>query len=71
MTKIEKRAFIDELVNNVHSSIVGKIDAMPYDWNGIELRQYIAQHFAQCIISGTMSAARKRRFNNEVLVHNL
>lgn len=71
MTPVEKRVFIDEIVNNVHSSIANKINAMPDDWDGIELRQYLALHFAQCVISGTMNTARKRRFNNEVLTRNL
>lgn len=71
MTPIQKRAFVDELITNVHNEIVHKLAFMPDDWDGIELRAYLAQKFSSCVISGTMTNARKRRFNNEILVRNL
>lgn len=71
MTPIQKRAFVDELITNVHNEIADKIVFMPDEWDGIELRAYLAQKFAECVISGTMTHTRKRRFSNEVLARNL
>lgn len=71
MNTDQKRYFIDELLNNVRLSLLEKVDSMPADWDGIELRQYIAIKFSECVISGTMAPARKRRFNSEVLERNL
>ena len=74
MTPIQKRAFIDELVNNVHSAIVDKIDAMPDDWDGHELRRYIADKFddsAMTIGRDKSYARRFKAYKNEVLIRNL
>lgn len=78
MTPIQKRAFVDELINNVHSAIVDKIDDMPEEWDGIELRRYIADKFEESTIILRLGRVRSRGhsrrlrdYRNEVLVRNL
>ncbi len=78
MTKIQKRKFINDLVDCVRSGILDKIDQMPEAWDGIELRQYIADTFAmQCrslsfrLPMSNADRMRKRDYENEVLVRNL
>lgn len=73
MTFREQAQFISELTENVKQQMLrthasGKI---PENWDGIELRQYIADKFSQCIIKSTMSRTRKREYNNTVTVNNL
>jgi len=47
------------------------VEKMPDEWDGVELRQYIADMFADCVIKGTMSRKRRIAYNNEVLVKGL
>lgn len=47
MNKTKKRSFIKELCRSVEKDIVAKVDHMPEEWDGIELRQYIVEMFAR------------------------
>ena len=71
MNEQDKINFVNGLIHNVRKdSILTNIDKMPENWDGIELRQYIADKFADVCI-GHMSKGRKREYNNIVLVNNL
>jgi hypothetical protein len=67
VTKAGKQKFIAELIDNVKREIITKVPQMPEEWDGIELRQYIADRFAACVISDTMSQHRKRDYNNVIV----
>lgn len=71
MDASEKREFVSELIDNVRRDILAKVDQMPDDWNGIELRQYIADKFSGCVIASTMDRGRKRAYQNTMLTTNL
>jgi hypothetical protein len=71
MTKAEKKRFIRELCGNVAKEAQEKVSRMPESWDGIELRQYLADKFADAVMKGTMSPTRRRAYNNEVIVSNL
>lgn len=71
MTRKEKRLFLRELTSNVLSDLLKKLPKTPDDWNGIELRQWVADSFSSCVFKGTMPPSRKRKYNNEVLTRNL
>lgn len=72
MDRNERRKFVSDLIENVEQSILARLDDMPDEWNGIELRQYIAESFtARCQPSRFVPSARKRSYRNEVLVRNL
>lgn len=74
MTPIQKRAFIDELINNVHSEIVNRIPKMPDEWDGHELRRYIADKFndsAMTVGKDKSYARRFREYKNTVIIQNL
>lgn len=70
MTREERREFITSLCDSLKADILSKADKMPDDWDGHELRQYIADK-AQEIVWTRMSRSRKQRYNNECLVRNL
>ncbi len=71
MNNLEKKRFINGLIKNVQKEIISKVWDMPLEWDGIELRQYIADNFSDCIIKGTMSKSRKQKYNNTIYTTNL
>lgn len=80
MTKAEKRKFLRELTSNVLKDVLAKVDQMPDEWDGIELRRYLADRFEAASIKlpgskfgGERKAMRSRyrAYRNEVLVRNL
>lgn len=42
LTKKEKRAFIRELMGAMQKSLLAEVERMPPEWDGVELRQLIA-----------------------------
>jgi hypothetical protein len=70
MTRAEKAVFVDELVESVKQDVLMKFSQMPEEWDGIELRQYLADVFARSAHWGN-SKMRLRAYRNEVLVRNL
>ena len=77
MTKEEQIAFVRELADAVTVSIVTNIanGKVPETWDGHELRQLLADRFAQSAgISDSMKnkrRARRRDYENTVIVNNL
>ena len=69
MTVTEQKAFIVELIGNVQKSILDHAYDMPSNWNGIELRQYIADRFAR--EAYPMECARLRNYRNAIAVTTL
>lgn len=70
MHKTQKVKFIRELIRNVQADIIKNVANMPDDWNGLELRLYIADKFAENV-AGHLDARRVREYRNTVLVQNL
>ena len=71
MTANEKKKLIRTLVASVKTDALAAVAKMPEDWDGIELREYLADKFAECRFRGTMDKRRMSRYRNEVLVRNL
>jgi len=71
MTANEKKKLIRTLVASVKTDALAAVAKMPEDWDGIELREYLADKFAECRFRGTMDKRRTKRYRNEVLVRNL
>jgi len=75
VTKLEQMKFVQQLVGNVEQEIQelflkGRI---PAEWDGHELRELIAEKFAECR-SAIMREPRSKRlkdYRNTVLVSNL
>lgn len=72
MTKAQKKTFIRDLTASVRDAALEAVKAMPEEWDGIELRWYLAYMF-QCSTLGTdrSQKRRKRDYDNEVMVRNL
>ena len=56
---------VEEIVENIFD---GKI---PAEWDGIELRQLLADRFAASVFKQTLTGKRKRDYLNTVLVNDL
>jgi len=66
-----KRRFVNELVENVKVQILAQVKKLPVEWNGIELRQLIADHYANVVMRSMMDRKRRGDYNNAVLAKNL
>lgn len=71
MDRNDKRRFIEDLTANIKEEIINRIPRMPEEWDGIELRRYIAEKFNELGNFGEMSRSRAKNYKNEVLVRNL
>lgn len=71
MTREQQKHLIQQLGNSVIASILQKIDSdeVPENWDGVELREYMALKFTQQTVK--MSVKGKRDFNNVIETTNL
>ena len=58
-----KLRVISELFENVKDSVLRRVKDMPEEWDGIELRWYIAEKFAEEVISRKNDKYRAARYN--------
>jgi hypothetical protein len=71
MTKKEKEIFINELIKNVKRGILEKIDSIPENWDGMELRMLVSDHFQVAVFRRVLSRSRLVSYKNDILVRNL
>jgi hypothetical protein len=67
MTPEQQQEFVIKLTSTVQATIRSK--KIPPEWDGIELRQYIADQFAQQVAD--MPRSRRKDYNNTVITENL
>ncbi len=70
MNKREKERFIKGLIHNVENHILDKIDQMPKEWDGFELRQLVVDYFQE-VNWCKMNRKRMKEYKNTVIVENL
>jgi len=70
MNRKEQKEFVVSLLANIEISVLNKIDdeRIPENWDGIELRQYIADSVTSY---RKMDKKRAREYRNTILVENL
>jgi hypothetical protein len=73
MNQREQVKFIHELVDAVEHEILMKVTngQIPVDWDGVELRWYIADKFSNIVMKGIGSKKRKQNYNNTIYTSNL
>ena len=73
MNKLQKISFVRSLSSHMTESIVLAIkeDKIPENWDGVELRQLMADTFSCAVFKGVMSKKRKAEYNNHCLINNL
>ena len=72
MTREEQANFVMDLMGSVQNEILANInkEVVPIEWDGFELRQYIADKFAREVYI-KMTPRRKSAYRNTLLVTNL
>ncbi|MCK4384693.1 MAG: hypothetical protein KAW52_00375 [candidate division Zixibacteria bacterium] len=63
----EKCRFINELINNVQMEVVERVRDMPEDWDGRELRWYIAEKFNEAIFDRDKRGKRYQDYKNFII----
>lgn len=71
MNTQEKKRFIRDLMGSVQKELLGKVLNMPEHWDGIEIRQRIAEKFASETFPHMLIGKRKREYRNTCIVNNL
>lgn len=72
MTQKDKRRFVEDLAKTVIDDVLSSLDKMPKEWDGHELRVYLAWKFNEQI-PGSMIEGSSRRADcdNEIETRNL
>ena len=69
LKKKKHRDFIIHHIDFIKEDILSKIDRFPDNWEGLELRQYIADAFA--VPKYSWSRDRRTNYTNDTLVNNI
>lgn len=70
MTLDDQQRFAKELLENVSTGILADLHKVPAEWDGHELRRFIAHRFNQAVF-GEISRTRLRAFNHTLVTKNL
>ena len=60
MDRTDQERFIRELMGNVQKTLLGNLDKIPQEWDGIELRWWMAYEFCQACPDRRRPGRRKR-----------
>lgn len=79
MNQQDKKRFIRELIRHTQDAILSKVNQMPEEWDGIEIRHYVAERFMsnsfftpnEIRLRSHLFKRRLKDYRNEVLVRNL
>lgn len=73
MNRDEQIKFVKELTNTITIWLISDIEAgkTPETWDGIELRQFIADRYAASVFKGLLVGTRRREYNNTIRVNDL
>lgn len=73
MNAKEQKRFVKELVKSIQDEVIASISSgkISDDWDGIELRWYLAEKFENSTWSTKLNKKRYKEYNNAVLVNNL
>lgn len=62
-----QRQFIKDIMHSIQTLVLSK--ELPLEWNGVELRQYLADKFADSTVP--MGAKNRKEYRNTCIVRNL
>jgi len=74
MTRQEKKEFCTQLIEGVKSLVMERLECVPENWSGIELRWFINEVFDdQCVFGQFRDhrTKRYRKYHNDVIVNCL
>lgn len=70
MTKREKKRLVRDILKGFSKTVDEKIDQLPEDWDGFEIKQWIGDLYMQTYPM-RMDKKREKEYKNTVLVKNL
>lgn len=71
MNQQEKTQFVNDICDNLRHALLERVSKMPEDWDGIEIREFLADTVSTKFNYRPMERSRKRAYANAVLVNNL
>jgi hypothetical protein len=66
MSKEEKAIFIENMFETLKKDALVKVDYMPEEWDGWELRQYMADKTNDIVWPSSADKGRKRKYTNTI-----
>ena len=71
-TKEGKREFINSLMDSLKQSMIDKVNKMPDDWDGHELRWFISEYAQEHAVIGLdKKSGRYRAYVNQRIIKNI
>lgn len=71
MNKREKRKFIQDINDNFVRFLLDKVNSLPPEWTGIQVREWMAVKAQEQFSSFTMHPTERKEVHNTILVNNL
>lgn len=71
MKKTEQKRFVKELIANVQKDLLSMLPRVPEDWDGHELRQLIADRFAEASFTLKENKSRYKAYRNARMTQNI
>lgn len=70
MNRKEQKIFVNNIIKNVKDHLIKDLKKIPDNWDGLELRWFIADHF-NLIVFEKKNNKRRREYLNYMLVNGL
>lgn len=68
----EKDQFVHQIMSDLKHEILKRVDRMPEEWDGHEIRQFILDYYSQnYLIGDALRGKRKKEYKNTILIENL
>jgi hypothetical protein len=71
MNKEDKRQFIEDISETMKDALLSKVDRMPEEWDGHELRQLFQDYVNEEVNWTKMDRNRKKEYDNTRTVNNI
>jgi hypothetical protein len=71
--KKEQSKFVTDILKSIQDTILSKIaeNKIPQNWNGVQLRQYIADKVNEQVLYISMERKEKKIYDNDCLINGL
>lgn len=69
MNKHDQAKLLESVLDNMKASLLTRVEHFPENWDGIEIRQYVADKFRND--TRPMHLKRLRRYKNDVMTRPL
>lgn len=71
MDKVNQSRILGEILENAAELLFEDLEKIPEEWDGIELRQWVADRIREDFAYKPMERKRKKNYKNERIVRNI